>query len=247
MQNAVRDLRQRGFTATQIMQECGAEIARQCRGGLTLQEYNAVADPTSKRNAEELEKLVASGVGVREGWDAGLVRCTFDRVAGRRQQAGTIYVRDVDGVEELVERLESAMFLNATHHNLGFDVGRLVEWDAENNKMLFELRQVKMGHTPIGCARGASNANSSMLQMVEKMAHIEEIITDQLAEQWGTEVDFIRIVDTPRPVNANAENYAQHNHVTINDADALWQNVWERRVQNAARAIHGANAKTLGQ
>jgi len=240
LQSAISSMRKRGLTSAQMMAACQLEIDRQCRGTLTVPQWNALREPSAKHNAEQLERMVAEGLSDQYQIKDGLVRCTFDRVSGRTaRREDTVYVFDFDDADQLAEQLAQCPFLNTTRHNLGFDVGVLTRYKKRDQRFYFALHQVKMGATPIGCAQGASNSNSSMLSIADKFGKIEEIITNSISDAVDGDVVFERVVDTTRPVIDNARRHAHHTDVEIVGPTKLWDEIWRRPVRNGLVAIYG--------
>lgn len=239
-------MRRRGLNAQQIMLACEQEIQAQCGGGLSAAEFAAVRDPTSKRNAETLERMLAKGIAERDNLIGDIAMCTFDRVGPRHRKASNLYVRDYDDIRDLVRDMENRIWLNGTNHNEGFDQLLSAQLDRDEKYLYLDGHQTKAGNTPIGCANGATNANSSMVHIASGMNNAIDHIADVVEELYGYEVFFRCYLDTTRRVTDGARKLAGKESIAVNGADELWP-IWQAPVREAAIAVHGAaNAKTLG-
>ena len=235
---AVRLLHRAGVTYADAAVRLDRALQNQYRHGLTAAEWAALREPGAKRHTATLERMIGAGLAEHGGQEDGVVRCTFDRVRPqtRRQHPDTLFVRhDCDNFADLVNRMSNCVLENATAHNLGWDLGQLVDWDEDDKKLVIQIRQLKLGATPIG----ATGGDRSMQTIADKIESGEDIIESALEQEYNVWTEFVRTLDTTAALAGNAGAVAHRNRIKVNNAQTLWRTAWLQPHRDALVALYG--------
>lgn len=239
--NAVRLLRRSGVNYADASARMQRALQREYQHGLSEAEWAALREPTAKHHTDTLERMAGAGIAAAQQLERGVVRCSFDAVGvrTRQQRHETLYVQDrCARFADVVAELDGAVLLNATARNLGWDLGAVRAYDLDEHTLELELRQLKLGTTPIGASE---RSDRSMVAVARKLREAEEHLEQQLVEICDDEIEvrFVRTLDTTAALAGDAANVAHRDGITVNDAQALWRNVWLPQHRDAAVALYG--------
>lgn len=251
MNRYIADLRASGYTFGQVAAMFDKAARAAYAMTLSAEEIEALRNPVGRTAAEHVERIEARCLAEKlqlPGQPHDKTVLSLDKLAKDAHRSPiTVYLDDCDKETFISEVNGTTVFTNATCHNLGADLIEVRNYDAAERTIKVCLSQQKLGKTPIGNGKTATNSNRSADQMCVKLYDASKIVKERLEEEYDITAECILQVHTASPVRPSARARFRHHKVSLLDATDMWSSVWTEPVKDTIVHIHGEKAaKGLG-